>query len=144
MKLLISLFLTVLLLSSPLLSFAEERNFSKYTTTYNEATVEKLASEIYEYVKTISDEQRVQNFRNNRDITLDIFAIVDRYGCSKELYVINRGIDIRPKKGKSKVIFFQLFLMNAIGLIDEVVVIFDIDATKKGIPVEKRTNIQRS
>ena len=103
-----------------------------------------MAGEIYEYIKNIKEEQRVQNFRNNRDITLDIFAIVDRYGCSKELYVINRGIDIRPKEGKSRVIFFQLFLMNAIGLIDEVVVIFDIDATKKGIPVEKRTNIQRS
>jgi len=144
MKFLISLFLTVFLLTSPLFSLAEERNFSKYTTTYNEATTEKLAGEIYEYIKNIKEEQRVQNFRNNRDITLDIFAIVDRYGCSKELYVINRGIDIRPKEGKSRVIFFQLFLMNAIGLIDEVVVIFDIDATKKGIPVEKRTNIQRS
>lgn len=144
MKLLISLFLTGLLIISPVFSVAGERDFSKYTTTYNEATAEKLTAEIYEYVGNIKDEQRVQNFKNNRDITLDIFAIVDRYGCSKELYVINRGIDIRPKEGKTNIIFFQLFLMNAIGLIDEVIVIFDIDATKKGIPVEKRTNIQRS
>jgi len=144
MKLLISLFLTVLVMASPLVSIAEERDFSRYTTTYNESTSDKLTDEIFEYVKTIKDSQRVLSFRNNRDIILEIFAIVDKYGCSKELYVINRGIEIRSAGKKIEVIFFQLFLMNAIGLIDEVVVIFDIDATKKGIPVEKRSNIQRS
>ncbi|MHA1816260.1 MAG: hypothetical protein ACTSX1_09660 [Candidatus Heimdallarchaeaceae archaeon] len=139
-----SLFLMVLFITSPVFSVAEERDFSKYSTTYNEITTEKLAAEIFEYVKNIKDDQRVVNFRNNRDIILDIFAIVDRYNCSKELYVINRGIDIRPAEGKMQTIFFQLFVMNAIGLIDETIAIFDIDAVKKGIPVEKRTNIQRS
>ena len=141
MKLLISLFLMVFLITSPLLSTAsEERDFSKYTGTYNEATVEKLGAEIYNYLKEIKESKREANFINQRDMTIDIFELIDGYGCSKKLFVLNRGIQIKPREGKLTFIAVQIFLMNATGLLDTIVLTYDIDRVKKGEPIRKETD----
>ena len=141
MKILISLFLMVCLIASPLLSVAsEERDFSKYTGTYNEATAEKMMAEVYDYIKGIDETKRIPNYINQRNITIDIFEIIDKYGCSKKLFVLNRGIQMQPREGKIKYISVTLFLMNATGLIDTVVSTFDVDRVKAGEPLKKKTN----
>ena len=141
MKLLISLFLTVLMMTSPLLSVAsEERDFSKYTGTHNEVSTEKLTDEIYNYLKAITETEREANFINRRDMTIDIFELIDGYGCSKELFVLNRGIQIKLREEKLTFIAIQIFLMNATGLIDTMVLTYDIDEVKKGKPMRKETN----
>ena len=141
MKLLISLFLMVLLITSPLLSVAsEERDFSKYTGTHNEATTEKLTDEIYNYLKGINESKREANFTNQRNMTIDIFELIDGYGCSKELFVLNRGIQIKLREGKLTFIAIQIFLMNATGLIDTMMLTYDIDRVKKGEPMRKETD----
>jgi len=130
----------VCLITSPLFSLAEGRDFSKYTSKHNEITVSKLADEIYEYIKTIPEKNRTIDYRNSRDITISVFSLIDKYSCNKDLFILNRGVQTKPREGKISFIGIQIFLMNATGLIDTVVLSFDIDRVKAGEPLKKKTD----
>jgi len=139
MKILAILFLAVALSLSPSLSFC--RDAKKYTTEHNKYVLESLSKELYAFISAI--EKVENNWDNRRYITTSMFDIIDKYNCQGKLYIVNRGLNIKLKDNKISVLLVTIFVMNSLEYLDTVLIQYDIDAVKKGDPINIQSDREK-
>ena len=139
MRFLMVLFLAITLSLSPSAAFC--RDVKKYTVEYNARTLETLGEELYRFVAGL--DKLEDNHANRKNILKNVFDTIDRYHCEEKLYIAQRGIKIEAIENKITHIRITIKIWNSLDIVDTVVLIFDINAAKNGIPIKiKRSRIQ--
>jgi len=129
----------IILLFLSVVSSSVARDFSRFTPLYNEYMFDDIATKVYAYCGKISQDT---SYANKVKITLDIFQIIDSYGCTKKLLIINRALVIKVVNNKIKFILIRVYVVNDKKLVDSLDLIFDIDRAKRKAPLRRKSNMK--
>ena len=132
MKFLAVLFLAIAILISPTASFC--RDESVYTIQHNKEVLDKMGSEIYDFISNLSDLK--DGIKVRKQIILGITDIVSKYHCNEELYITGQAVAIKPTSGfvTDILVIIHVFNSNLQGA-DMVIINFNIQAVKDGEPI---------
>ena len=129
MKIIAVLFLSICLSLSPSIT-----DTTKYTIEHNNDILENLNKDLFSFISSL---EKLENNRLNKINTLKgIVDIILKYECEGELYIIARGEFIKIIDKKLSKLLIVIDIMNSLGDVDRVSIIYDIAAVKKGIPVK--------